>query len=190
MDQRTTITPTAPLTDGTVLLRLPEDRDSATVYMYGQDPDIEETAWLPIPFPCPRDVAIRTVHDLQKGWHGRHGLTLVITMSPAADMCGVLHLSADAAGVGEIGYGIAPQYRRQGLATRAITMVSAWAFAQLGLTRLEIVVTAPGIHGLASRRAAEKAGFVYEGIRRSHIAATGHDYEDPLYVLAAPGAGP
>ena len=38
----------------------------------------------------------------------------------------------------------------------------------------------------ASRRVAEKAGFVYEGMRRSHVAATSSDYEDPLYVLSAP----
>jgi RimJ/RimL family protein N-acetyltransferase len=189
MNQRTTIMPTTPLTDGTVLLRLPEERDSAAVYAFGQDPDIEETTWLPIPYRCSRDVAIRTAREFQQGWHGRHGLTLVIAMPPTTDMCGVLHLSSHAAGVGEIGYGIAPQYRRQGLATSAIILVATWAFARLGLTRLEIVVTAPGIHGLASRRAAEKAGFVYDGMRHSHIAATGRDYEDPLYVLAAPGTG-
>jgi RimJ/RimL family protein N-acetyltransferase len=49
------------------------------------------------------------------------------------------------------------------------------------------VVTAGGVHGLASRRVAEKAGFVHAGTRRSHIPATGCDYEDPLYVLPAPG---
>ena len=188
MDRQPTLTPAVPLTDGTVLLRLPDGRDSAAVYTYGQDPDLEETAWLPIPFPCPLDVAGRTVREFQKGWQGSHGLTLVIAMPPNDDLRGVLHLSAHTAGVGEIGYGIAPRFRRRGLTTRAVRLVAAWAFAHLGFTRLEIVVTAPGIHGLASRRVAEKAGFVYEGIRRSHIPATSRDYEDPLYVLPAPTA--
>jgi RimJ/RimL family protein N-acetyltransferase len=114
---------------------------------------------------------------------------LAITMPPNTELRGVLHLSVHTAGIGEISYGVAPQYRRQGLAGRALILVAAWAFAWLGLARLEIVVTAPGIHGLASRRATEKAGFVYEGIRRSHLPATGHDYEDPLYVLVAPRTG-
>jgi RimJ/RimL family protein N-acetyltransferase len=181
-----TITPDVPLTDGTVLLRFANEGDSAAVYSYGQDPDIEETAWLPIPFPCPRDVADRTVRDFQLGWDGRHGLTLVITMSPDDDLRGVLHLSVHPADIGEISYGIAPPYRGRGLAGRAVRLTAAWAFAQLGLTRLEIVVTASGVHGVASRRVAEKAGFVYAGIRSSHVPATGCDYADPLYVLSAP----
>jgi RimJ/RimL family protein N-acetyltransferase len=88
--------------------------------------------------------------------------------------------------VGELAYGVAPQYRRRGLATRAVRLVTAWAFAHLGLARLEIVVTAGGVHGRASQCVAENAGFVAAGMRRSHIPATGRDYEDPLYVLPAP----
>ncbi len=186
MDQRPSLMPAAPLTDGTVLLRLPDEHDGAAVRTYGQDPDIGETTWLPVPVPCPEEVAARLVQEFQEGWQGRFGLTLVITLPPATDLVGVLHLSVHGAGVGEIGYGVAPQYRRRGLATRAVRLVAAWAFAQLGLTRLEIVVTAGGSQGLASQRVAEKAGFVYAGLRRSHIPATGCDYEDPLYVLPAP----
>jgi RimJ/RimL family protein N-acetyltransferase len=180
------ITLTAPLTDGTVLLRLPEARDSAAIYAYGQDPDIEATGWLPIPVPCSQEIASCIVEEFQQGWRSRFGLTLVVTTPPSVDLRGMLHLSVPAAGVSEIAYGVAPRYRCQGLVTRAVRLVATWAFAQLGLTRLEIVVTAPGIYGLASQRVAEKAGFVYAGTRRSHIPATGCDYEDPLYVLLAP----
>ena len=109
-----------------------------------------------------------------------------MTMPRDTDLRGVLHLSAHTAGIGKIGYGIAPHYRCQGLATRAVKLVAAWAFAQLGLARLEIVVTAPGIQGWASQRVAEKAGFVPAGMRRSHLPATDSVYEDPLYVLLAP----
>src|SRR5437879_4535253 len=76
------IMPTVPLTEGTVLLRLPDERDSAAVYAYGQDPDIEETAWLPIPVPCPPEDAAGIVQEFQQGWHSRFGLTLVITTPP------------------------------------------------------------------------------------------------------------
>jgi hypothetical protein len=75
-----------------VLLRLPTERDCTTIYTLGQDPDIEETAWLPIPWPCPRDEATRTVEEFQRGWQGRFGLTLVITLPPATALRGVLHL--------------------------------------------------------------------------------------------------
>lgn len=189
MDLYPSITPAVPLTDDTVLLRLPDERDVTAVYSYGQDPDSGETAWLPIPFPCPREVPVRLVREFQQGWHGRYELTLVITVPPDARLRGVLHLSVRADDAGEIAYGVAPQYRRRGLATRSVRLAAAWAFARLGLIRLEIVVTGGGIHGLASRRVAERAGFVYAGMRRSHIPATGCDYEDPLYVMPAPEAG-
>jgi RimJ/RimL family protein N-acetyltransferase len=172
-----------------VLLRLPDAGDSAAVHAYGQDPDIEESGWLPIPVPCPPDVAFRVVQEFQQGWEGRFGLTLVITLPPAGELRGVAHLGVHEAGVGEIAYGVAPRFRRRGLATRAVALVAGWAFGELGLMRLEIVVTARGVHGVASRRVAEKAGFVYQGMRRSHLPATGRDYEDPLFVLWVDGWG-
>jgi RimJ/RimL family protein N-acetyltransferase len=188
MHRRPNVAPAVLLTDGTVLLRLAHDGDWAAVYSSGQDPDLAETAWLPVPFPCPREVAIRTVQEFQQGWQSRFGLTLVIATPRDDDLRGVLHLAARSHGVGEIAYGVAPPYRRQGVATRAVKLLTDWAFTQLGLTRLEIVVMAGGIYGLASRRVAEKAGFVYEATRRSHLPATGSTYDDPLYVLACPGA--
>jgi len=180
-------TPAGPLSDGVVLLRLPHEGDSEAVWTYGQDPDIAETHWLPLFAPCSRAAATRLVQEFQHGWDGRFGLTLVITTPPACDLCGVVNLSIRAQGVGEIAYGVAPQHRRRGLATRAVSLVAAWAFAQVGLRRLEICVTAPGVHGVASHRVAEKAGFFDDGMCRSCVPATGVAYEDRLYALVAPG---
>jgi RimJ/RimL family protein N-acetyltransferase len=181
-------TPADPLSDGMVVLRLPADTDCAAVCAYGQDPDVEETGWLPVPVPCSPAVAAGIIQEFKRGWQGRFGLTLIITTPLDGALCGVLHLSVRAPGVGEVAYGVAPSSRGRGLASRAVTLVAAWAFAHLGLTRLEIVVTAAGVHAMASRRVAEKAGFVNVGTRRSHVDATGLDYEDPLYVLTAPGS--
>ena len=178
----------APLSDGDVVLRLPNDRDIEAIAAYGQNPEIEESGWLPIPVCCPREVAARTVQEFLRGWHGRgrFGRTFVIAPAAAPDLLGVVHLVSKGNSTGEIAYGVAPEHRRQGLATRAVCLVTTWAFADLGLTRLEICVTARGVHGIASQRVAEKAGFVYEGIRRSRLPMTGVEVEDRLYVLMAP----
>lgn len=88
----------------------------------------------------------------------------------------------------ELAYGVAHRRRRAGPATRAVRLVAAWAFAQLGLARTETCVTVRGLQGQASRRVAEKAGFSYEGTRRSFVPATGISYEDRLSALAAPDA--
>lgn len=185
MDDPLTVTPFAPLTDGEVLLRLADPSDIAAIVAYGQDPDVEETGWLPIHVPCSHEVAARVVEEFQRGWQGRFGVTLIITVPPATDMRGVVHLFLPTAGVGEIAYGVAPQHRRRGLATRATRLVADWAVAQLDCSRVEIVITARAIYGLASQRVAEKAGFVRDGVRRSHVPATGREYEDALYTMVA-----
>jgi RimJ/RimL family protein N-acetyltransferase len=176
-------TPVEPLTDGVVVLRLPHHGDVETVYTYGQDPDIEETRWLPIGVPCSHADAAHLIRQFQRGWRGRFGLTLAIVAPSADKLRGVAHLYVHDSTVGEIAYGIAPQYRRFGLATRAVLLLSNWAVTDLGLTRLEICVTARGVHGLASQRVAEKAGFIYAGMRRSCVPATGMAYEDRLYIF-------
>lgn len=189
--RRPFVTPVEPLTDGVVLLRLPHADDGAAVYTHGQGADVAETGWLPLPVPCAHADAAHLIQEFQQGWQGRFGLTLGITTPPATALRGVVHLSLHAPDVGEVAYGVAPPYRRCGLATRAVRLVSAWAVAQRRLVRLEICVTARGVHGVASQRVAEQAGFSLAGLRRSYVAATGATYEDRLYALtaaSAPGA--
>lgn len=184
-----TAMPVAPLTDGVVRLRLPHGGDVATVYAYGQDPDIARTHWLPLCEPCSREGAACLIRAFQQGWQGHFGLTWVITLPPADDLRGVVHLSVDDAGGGEIAYGVAPRHRRQGLATRATRLVAAWAGTERGITRMEICVTARGTQGVASRCVAENAGFVYAGTRHSFVPATGAQYDDDLYILTVSGMG-
>jgi len=71
---------------------------------------------------------------------------------------------------GETGYWVAPQARRRGVATAALRLMQRYAFAQVGLERLELM-TEPG--NVASRRVAEKAGFKLEGTMRGLLAARG-----------------
>lgn len=69
-------------------------------------------------------------------------------------------------GYGQITYWVLPGSRREGVATRAATEMSRWAFADLGLHRLEIR------HSVAnawSCRVAEKVGFTLEGTMRSAL---------------------
>ena len=62
----------------------------------------------------------------------------------------------------------------QGAATAATRLIAEFAFAQLGLNRVEIVVA---VSNIASRRVAEKSGAVLEGTLRRRILAQGvlHD---------------
>lgn len=61
----------------------------------------------------------------------------------------------------EIGYFIAPDARRRGVAVRAVRLLSAWGFAQLPpLRRIELI---PFAGNDASVRVAERAGYRLEG---------------------------
>jgi RimJ/RimL family protein N-acetyltransferase len=68
----------------------------------------------------------------------------------------------------EVGYWTAPHARRRGVATRAIRLISAWAFAELSLTRLQLM---PFAENVASQHVAERAGYRREGLLRSFYRA-------------------
>ncbi len=81
-----------------------------------------------------------------------------------------------------IGYWLAAEGRGRGLATHAVRLLSDWAFADLGLARLEITC-APG--NVASQRVAERCGFVREGLLRSHMRFKGGRRDTLVYGRVA-----
>ncbi|OIJ69894.1 GNAT family N-acetyltransferase [Streptomyces mangrovisoli] len=72
--------------------------------------------------------------------------------------------------LGLVGYWVLPEARGQRVATRALRLATAWAFAELGLHRLELG------HALghdASCRTAAACGFPYEGTLREAMWESG-----------------
>jgi RimJ/RimL family protein N-acetyltransferase len=84
------------------------------------------------------------------------------------------------AGTGEIAYVVAPAARGRGIASTALGLFSEWAFASLGLARLQLFIRPDN---LASRRVAEKAGYTYEGTLRSAKLIRGKRVDSALYSL-------
>ncbi len=74
--------------------------------------------------------------------------------------------------------------------TRAVAIISRWAFQSIGLIRVEIL--APVVNA-ASQRVAEKAGFSREGVLRSYRNIAGEQTDLIMYSLIAsdlqPGFG-
>jgi len=173
--------PIEPLVDGKVVVRLPNDRDVEALVRYGDDPDVAETIWIPIPTPCPRDVAAARLAEFRKAWEQktRFGPTLIIADADTDEMLGVVFLRVREHDSIELTYGVAPAFRNRGVATAAAVLVSCWCLEELAAARVELRI---GRSNLRSQRVAAKAGFSREGIVRSHVAATGTDYEDLLFV--------
>lgn len=66
-----------------------------------------------------------------------------------------------------IGYWLIAAARGQGYATRSLRLLAGWALAELDLQRLELTCDPENV---ASRRVAERCGFVQEGLLRSNYA--------------------
>lgn len=65
----------------------------------------------------------------------------------------------------QVGYWVAPWARRRGYASHALTIVSRWAFDQLGVDHLELVTK---IGNERSERVARNAGFRRVGLEVAH----------------------
>ena len=84
---------------------------------------------------------------------------------------------------GEIGYWIAPSDRGHGLAGLAAGAACRWAFAELGLHRVQLF---HAVDNAASARVAEKAGFTCEGrLRQSHRYGDGVRHDELLWARLA-----
>jgi len=59
---------------------------------------------------------------------------------------------------------VAPNARGRGVATAALGLLTEWALTELGLQRLELQIS---VDNLASKRVAERCGYVLEGVLRS-----------------------
>jgi RimJ/RimL family protein N-acetyltransferase len=68
-------------------------------------------------------------------------------------------------GVGEVGYLLAPAARGRGVMTRALRLVVGWAFADLGLARVQAFASPDNP---ASLKLLERLGFTREGVLRSY----------------------
>lgn len=81
---------------------------------------------------------------------------------------------------GTIGYWMGEPHAGRGLMTEAVGLLAGWAFASLGLHRIEAAClpeNAPSI------RLLEKVGFTLEGRARSYLCIAGHWRDHLLWAL-------
>lgn len=105
-------------------------------------------------------------------------LDLVIASSDDDSYLGEVLLLRHEHQCGEIAYLIAPGARGRGLATEAVRLATGWAFAALGLERLQLKIDPANV---ASIRVAEKAGYRREGLLRSAFAIRGRRIDVLVY---------
>jgi RimJ/RimL family protein N-acetyltransferase len=69
-----------------------------------------------------------------------------------------------AARTAELGYVVVPEMRGRGVATTALRLLTEWAFSELGMERLELLIS---VENEGSKRVAVRCGYVREGVLRS-----------------------
>lgn len=156
----------APLSDGRVSLRLAAERDIPEVLIaYQDDPQLHLQMGNPRP-PSGAELGRRAERAEQDRLAGR-AISLTI-LEAGDDTCvgqiDVHHVEWEHARA-ELGVWVAPAHRGHGLARRALRLAGPWLLVEAGLERVELL-THPG--NQAMRKAAEAAGFHFEGVLRGY----------------------
>jgi RimJ/RimL family protein N-acetyltransferase len=176
--------PDPPLSGDGIVLRALTDDDIGWIVQTCSNPELNR--YIPdIPYPYSVADALGFAASASQGWED--GSTAIFVIARSSDGAGrgmlELHVSADDQAVAAVGYWLRREARGQGAATIAVRLVSRWAFARLGIERLELT-TAPD--NAPSQRVAGRAGFTREGLRRAALR-TPHGRRDSVMFSLLPG---
>ncbi|WP_406037669.1 GNAT family N-acetyltransferase [Micromonospora sp. NBC_00898] len=151
-------------------LRPLEERDLDAVVATCQD---EETIrWTTVPHPYQHTHAEGFLRDVASAaWARGTGASFAIADAHDRYAGSIdLRISAACPLVADVGFMTAPHARGRGFMPAALTTISTWGFTTLGLARVE---WRANVGNTASRRVAEKAGFVFEGTARAGVQHRG-----------------
>ena len=165
------------------LLRpLDPDRDAEALYAQSHPPLADPGLWTYLPNGPYRDPA-ELQDALRVAAASNDPLFFTLVTLPEDQPAGVasyLRMTPDH-GVIEIGHiWFGASLRRTTAATEAIYLLAAHAFDDLGYRRLEWKCDSLN---QASRRAAERFGFRFEGVFRRHMVVKGHNRDTAWFAI-------
>lgn len=145
--------PGAPLSDGTVSLRCRGTDDLDAISAASYDP--ETRRWLTDP-PMDAKARAASTERVAEAFRTGRAAPLVIADDENNAPIGLINLQFRDDHVATIAYSVFPAHRGQGVAPRAVRLMTQWAFDHLGLTELLLEIDPQNV---ASVRVAEKCGF-------------------------------
>lgn len=169
------------LTSPRLLLRPLHQTDADRLFAISRDPEIPRlTHWTPwtsldevSTFITDTQAAFLECRAIAWGVHHRRDDRLIGTCT--------LHVSLGQR-LAELGYTIAREYRRRGLATEAARSATTYAFEMLALDRVEAICD---VENAGSLRLLEQLGMRREGVHRDRVLP-GEEYRDvALYAVLA-----
>jgi len=166
------------LTDGVISLRHPDEGDATDVTSAVRTSLPELMQWMPW---------------AKAGFDSSHALSWIRgETDPGAEPFVVVDTDGALIGTAglhpfiekdlriELGYWIRTDRTGRGLASRATRLLARYAIEQRGARRVEIVMS---VENEGSRRVAENAGAVHEGIARNRILLHGVSHDAHVYSL-------
>jgi RimJ/RimL family protein N-acetyltransferase len=169
--------PDLALTDGAVVLRPWRLVDADWYANAACDPEIQRfTSESPTLTAAEVRAAIGALADQPDA------IGFVICQAATGQRLGNIALRHQA-GVGEVSYWVAAPARGRGVASRALGLLSEWAFTTLGLSVIRLWTHADNA---ASRRVAERAGYRRAPDDDQRRTIKGQVWDTVGYLLAAP----
>jgi RimJ/RimL family protein N-acetyltransferase len=168
------------LSDGFVSVRPWSSADANWVFEACQDPDIQR--WTRVPVPYTEGDASGFVSELSPtNWKNQRGAHFAVVDAVTSQGLGSVGVQAHdlASGVGEAGYWTAPDARGIGSTTRALGLLTVWAFERGGFVRLELLIEETNTK---SKAVAERTGYVCEGVLAKKVWKHGDHRNVALYA--------
>jgi RimJ/RimL family protein N-acetyltransferase len=168
------------LEDGFIRLVPLQDEHLDGMAALGRDSETARFTHVPVPFD--QDAARDWLDRYVRGWLEGTLAGFAIESADGAGFLGFIALLRfDAEGrQAEVGYIVAARARGQGVAGRALGLVSDWCLHGLRLRRIELRID---VENLPSVRVAERLGYVREGVLRSVYLKQGVRIDQAVYSL-------
>ncbi len=155
--------------------------DASAVSAAFADPEIQYWHMRELPTV---DDARSWISGWRKRWNAETDGSWAVTSAASGDLLGQVALRTVNLefGYGQVTYWVLPDFRGEGVATRAAAEVARWALHDLGLHRL---VIQHSVANVSSCRVAEQAGFALEGTMRSGLLHADGWHDMHLHALVA-----
>lgn len=152
-----------PLADGDIRLDPLTAAHAAAMDALARDRDVAR--FTRVPDPVPDGFGARWIERYTRGREDRTNDGFAIVDSETGDFLGfmaLVNLNLETREA-EAGYIVASHARGRGVATRALRLLTDWAFAELPLERIELFID---VENSPSEVVAQRCGYTREGVLR------------------------
>jgi RimJ/RimL family protein N-acetyltransferase len=142
--------------------------------------DPEMLRFTRVPEPVPADFAETWFERYERGRADGTRMNFAIVEGPESRFAGfaVAPVIDTEAATCELGYGVASWARGRGVATAALRALTTWAFTELDMLRLELLID---VDNPGSQRVAENCGYQLEGVLRSMYVKPGRRTDTQIW---------